>query len=130
MPKLTRKPLGQKAIAAAKPRPEGDYTLWDSSPRGFGLRVFPTGRKVFVIQYRNAQGRIRRMNLGEYGRLTVDEARTLAKPLLAEVDKGAIRSRSAIGTERGRPSRSSPRSTWSGISSRRASRGRSRSSAG
>lgn len=88
MPKLTRKPLGVKAIKAAKPNPSGDYILWDTSPRGFGVRVWPTGRKIFVIQYRNAQGRIRRMNLGEFGRLTVEKARKLAAPLLAQVDEG------------------------------------------
>jgi integrase len=87
VPKPT-KPLTKRAIDAAKPRPAGEFTLWGAAPHGFGLRVWPSGRKVFVIQYRNAQGRIRRLNVGEYGRLTLDQAQRKAKLLLARVDEG------------------------------------------
>ncbi len=55
---------------------------------GFGVGVFPTGRKVYVAQYRQ-NGRSRRANLGEHGRLTPDEARSLAKKLLGVVETGA-----------------------------------------
>jgi integrase len=62
--------------------------LWDDSLAGFGVGVFPTGRKVYVAQYRQ-HGRSRRSNLGEHGRLTPDEARSLAKRLLGVVETGA-----------------------------------------
>src|SRR5258708_2938283 len=83
MPKLT-----QKAVKAARPRLGRDVTTWDSTLRGFGLRVWPSGLKVFVIQYRNPQGRLRRLTVGELGRLTLDEARHEARLLLGEVEKG------------------------------------------
>lgn len=83
MPKLTK-----RVVDAAKPHPDRDVTLWDDSLRGFGLRTWPSGRKVFVIQYRNAQGRLRRLTVGELGRLTPEEARQQARLLLAEVEKG------------------------------------------
>jgi len=62
--------------------------LWDDALAGFGVGVFPTGRKVYVAQYRQ-HGRSRRANLGEHGRLTPDEARSLAKQLLGVVETGA-----------------------------------------
>jgi integrase len=62
--------------------------LWDDALAGFGVGVFPTGRKVYVAQYRQ-NGRSRRANLGEHGRLTPDEARSLAKKLLGVAETGA-----------------------------------------
>jgi hypothetical protein len=62
--------------------------LWDDALAGFGVGVFPTGRKVYVAQYRQ-NGRSRRANIGENGRLTPDEARLLAKKLLGSVETGA-----------------------------------------
>src|SRR3546814_10269120 len=47
-----------------------------------------SGIKTFVVQYRNAEGIKRRMNLGRFGVLTVDQARDLAKLKLAEVIVG------------------------------------------
>lgn len=48
--------------------------LWDEALAGFGVAAFPTGRKVYVAQYRQ-HGRSRRVAIGEHGRLTPDEAR-------------------------------------------------------
>ena len=62
--------------------------LWDDALAGFGVAAFPTGRKVYVAQYRQ-HGRSRRASIGEHGRLTPDEARSLAKKLLGAVETGA-----------------------------------------
>ena len=66
--------------------------LWDDEVRGFGLKVTPTGRKVYILQYRLAGlGRTsttKRVTLGEHGALTPDEARKLAKIQLGKVASG------------------------------------------
>ncbi len=61
------------------------YVLWDEEVRGLGLRVFPSGRKSFVLLYR-VDGRQRLMKLGSYGVFTVQDARKKAKALLYNVE--------------------------------------------
>ena len=62
--------------------------LWDDALAGFGVAAFPSGRKVYVAQYRQ-NGRSRRVTIGEHGRLTPDEARSQAKTILGAVETGA-----------------------------------------
>ena len=83
MPKLTKR-LVDAARAAKR-----ELFLWDDELPGFGLRVKASGAKSFLVQYRNANGRSRRLTLGRYGILTVEEGRKEAKLALAEVVKGA-----------------------------------------
>jgi len=62
--------------------------IWDESLSGFGVAAFPSGKKVYVAQYRK-DGRSRRLALGDHGRLTPEEARSLAKKALGSVEGGA-----------------------------------------
>lgn len=61
---------------------------FDDELRGFGVRVYPSKRKSFFITYRNATGTKKRINIGEYGKLTVHEARNLARKKLAKTLDG------------------------------------------
>ncbi len=54
------------------------YIIWDGDVKGFGVRIYPSGKRSYVIQYRSGK-RTRRMTLGQHGPLTTDEARKLAK---------------------------------------------------
>ena len=66
-----------------------DLFLWDDEVRGFGLRVKPSGTKTYFIQYRNKQRRTRKFAIGQHGALAPDEARKIARQLLADVARGA-----------------------------------------
>lgn len=83
MPRLTKRTV--EAVESTK----GEIFLWDDELPGFGLRTKESGAKSFLVQYRNANGRSRRLTLGRYGILTVEEGRKAAKLALAEVVKGA-----------------------------------------
>jgi integrase len=82
MPERTRRiALTKSIIDAAQYEGNGTsrHVLWDEEVRGLGLRVLPSGRKVFVLRYRPATSRTKRlMTLGEYGALTVQAARKQA----------------------------------------------------
>ena len=65
--------LTKRGIEAMDPAGK-DYFVWDSELSGFGIRVFPSDRKQFVLQYR--YGRIsRRIALGRFGAITPDHGR-------------------------------------------------------
>ena len=64
-----------------------DAIFWDRELSGFGVRVYPSGRKVFVVQTR-AFGRSKRVTLGEYGELSVVRARKDAAAVLGRIRRG------------------------------------------
>ena len=62
---------------------------WDETMPGFGLRLYPTNRRAFVLSYRNGGGRKRLLTLGTYGKdLTLDQARDKARRELGKVLDG------------------------------------------
>lgn len=63
------------------------FVLWDGELAGFGLRVYPSGKKSFILSYRSA-GRKRLKTIGRYGALTVQEARKRASKDRVAVDDG------------------------------------------
>lgn len=79
--------ITKKVVDSLKADPAKDYWHWDEELPGFGVRVWPSGRKVYVAQYR-AQGRTRRVSLGTHGAVTPEQARKEAMKVLAEVAKG------------------------------------------
>lgn len=79
MPVLTKTTIDH---AVPKPSP---YVLWDSELSGFGCRVFPSGKRSFVLRYRlPGERRTFLMALGAYGELTVRQARERARDELAK----------------------------------------------
>lgn len=61
--------------------------IWDSKVPGFGLRVAPSGLKVFILVYRH-KGKPRRLALGRYPVLSLSEARGKALAALKELAEG------------------------------------------
>jgi len=61
---------------------------WDDDLPGFGLRIYPSGRKAFVLKYR-FKNRQKLHTLGTYGILTLDQARKLARTYLVDVLQGS-----------------------------------------
>lgn len=83
MPKITK-----RIVDSTKHDSNRDVFVWDTEMPRFGLRVKPSAVKSYFIQYRNAEGRSRRMTYPGQGVATPHEARVWARELLLRVDQG------------------------------------------
>lgn len=83
--------LTKRVVDAAQPK-AARYVITDSEIAGFRLVVSPSGGKAFAFRYRVGGGRgatIREPKLGDYGSLTVEQARAMAADWAAKVQLGA-----------------------------------------
>lgn len=64
-----------------------DAVFWDHELPGFGVRVYPSGAKVYVIQSRR-RGRSKRVTVGRHGALSPDRARKQAAAIIARIKAG------------------------------------------
>lgn len=67
--------------------PKARDLRWDDELPGFGVRIWPSGKKSFFIEYRH-MGRPRYMTIGPYGVLTLHQARDLARQAKVRVLAG------------------------------------------
>src|SRR5213083_1277724 len=76
--------LTKNAIDAL-PTSKSDVVYWDAGYPGFGVKVTPKGRKVFIVLYRTggAGSKLRKYTIGPYGRVTLHQARVAAQKVFA-----------------------------------------------
>lgn len=72
---------------------EKTYIVFDTELKGFGARVTPTGHVSYILEYRPGSGgrgtAKRRVSIGDAAALPPDQARKLARQILADITKGA-----------------------------------------
>ena len=76
-----------KRIVDRLPVDDKDSVFWDRELPGFGLRVYPSGAKVYVVQTRRA-GRSKRVTVGRHGDISPDQARKEAARIIARIKAG------------------------------------------
>ena len=62
---------------------------WDGDVAGFGMRIYASGAKSFVLVYRTTAGRSRMLTIGPYGALTIQQARARAQKEIVRIRDGA-----------------------------------------
>jgi integrase len=74
-----------KTSIDALPASKSDVVYWDTGCPGFGVKVTPKGRKVFIVLYRTggAGSKLRKYTIGPYGRVTLHQARVAAQRVFA-----------------------------------------------
>jgi hypothetical protein len=99
MPKLT-----QRLIESLRPDENRDRIVFDETVPGFGVRVFRSGRKSYLIQYRS-QKRTRRFTLGNCNVLTplAGSGLTSAHSIVPCECSNAARPRQGSPGDRGKP---------------------------
>ena len=86
MAKLRRRSISKRTVEAL-PVGEREAVYWDSSLSGFGVRVYPSGSRIYLVQTR-AGGTSRRLTLGRHGLITADQARRKAAQIIANIKAG------------------------------------------
>ena len=76
-----------KRIVDRLPVDRKDAVFWDRELPGFGVRVYPSGRKVYVVQSRTG-GKSKRVTVGRHGEIAPDQARKEAVRLIARIKAG------------------------------------------
>lgn len=80
--------LTKTAVDKIEPPKERDQAFYrDDQLKGFAIRVTANGIKSFVVE-KLIGGKVRRITLGRYGELTVEQARKEAQKLLGKIATG------------------------------------------
>ncbi|MBI1328118.1 MAG: tyrosine-type recombinase/integrase [Alphaproteobacteria bacterium] len=80
--------LTKRLIDGFEYTPNGGKDIrWDSEISGLGLRLYPSGKKSFVLSYRQ-RGTKRLFTIGQYGNITLEQARELARKKFGEIADG------------------------------------------
>jgi Arm DNA-binding domain/Phage integrase family len=82
--------ITKRVVDSLKIEPR-EYAIWDAQLPGFGVRVRASGAMSYVVGYRAGSGRTapkKRHTIGAVGKITPEQARTLARGILGEVAHG------------------------------------------
>ena len=86
MPRLQQGRISKRTVDAL-PVGDKEAVFWDLELLGFGVRVYTSGAKVFIVQSR-AGGKSRRYTIGRHGPISAEEARRKAKMTIATIKGG------------------------------------------
>ena len=86
MPRFRTKTISRRTVDALKTN--RDTMFWDRELPGFGVRVHPSGRRVYVAQTRAGGNAAKRVTVGVHGVLTAEEARRRAALIIARIKAG------------------------------------------
>ena len=78
--------ITKRAVDALTAR-EREYMLWDRDIKGFGVRVHPSGRKVYLVKYRH-HGRVVKKTIGPHGAIFPAAARACAAEIITAARTG------------------------------------------
>jgi len=95
-------------IEALEPPTSGEIFAWSENLPGWGVRILASGRKTWVVQYRDKDGRSKRHSIGDLRILPVSLAEQRAREILSHAKLGkdllaeekAQRQRKAVEAER------------------------------
>ena len=82
---LQYRTLSNRTLAAL--RVERDMVFWDRELTGFGVRIHPTGGKVYVAQARGPNGQ-KRVTVGRHPLIGAEQARQRAALIITRIKAG------------------------------------------
>ena len=85
MTKLNRRSISRRTVEALKV--EKETVFWDRDQPGFGVRVYASGTRMYVVQART-KGKSVRVTVGRHGVISANEARRRAARILNRIKAG------------------------------------------
>ena len=82
--------LTKRIVEALEPDSTKRIVMWDTEIIGFCVRVYPTGRKTYFLQYRNKDNETHKVKIGVHGSITTEGAREKAIQLALSISLGRI----------------------------------------
>ncbi len=86
MAKLQLRTISKRTVESL-PVGTTDAVYWDRELPGFGVRVYPSGSRMYLVQTR-AGGKSRRIAVGRHGVVSADQARRKAAQMIARIKAG------------------------------------------
>ena len=86
MAKLQYRTISKRTIGKL-PVGDKEAVYWDRDLPGFGVRVYPNGTKVYVVQTR-VDGKSKRITVDRHGVISPDQARRKAAQMIARIKAG------------------------------------------
>ena len=86
MARLHRRSLSNRLVDRLSAE-EKDIIYWDWDLRGFGVRVYPSGAKIYIVQCRGPDGS-KRATVGRHGVISAERARRRATEIIARIKAG------------------------------------------
>ena len=86
MARLNRRTISRRTVEALEV--EKDTVFWDSELMGFGVRVYPSGSKYYVVQTRAGGAAAKRVTVGRHGVISAEQARRRAALVIARIKAG------------------------------------------
>jgi len=80
--------LTKRIVESAEPDPSKRIILWDTEITGFCVRVYPSGKKTYFLQYRNKDRASHKIKIGVHGNITTELAREKAIKLFLGISAG------------------------------------------
>ena len=85
MAKLNSGTISGRTVDAL-PVGDRETVFWDRDMAGFGVRVYPTGAKVYLAQAR-VRGKTKRVTIGRHGLVSAEDARLEAAELISRIKR-------------------------------------------
>ncbi|MYJ95851.1 MAG: tyrosine-type recombinase/integrase [Proteobacteria bacterium] len=86
MAKLNSGTISGRTVDAL-PVGDRETVFWDRDMAGFGVRVYPSGAKVYLVQVR-VGGKTKRVTIGRHGLVSAEDARLAAAELISRIKRG------------------------------------------
>ena len=86
MARLNSRTISRRTVEALEV--EKDTVFWGSELMGFGVRVYPSGSKYYVVQTRAGGAAAKRVTVGRHGVISAEKARRRTALVIARIKAG------------------------------------------